>query len=550
MSVTAERSVALTPTAAGRARPTVRDRFVPPPSPRLAGWLGPLGVTLLAFGIRVWHLGTPHAVLFDETYYAKDAYSLLKYGYVREFTDAANRKILAGNLQGIFKPDVTEIVHPDGGKWLIALGERAFGLDPFGWRISAAVVGALTVLVLARLVRRLTGSTLLGCVAALLLAFDGLHFVMSRLALLDVFLAFWLVCATACLVADRDWARARLAADHPVSADIRGFGPVRGLLWRPWRVGAGVCFGLACGTKWSGVYVLAVFGLLAWVWDAGARRAIGVRAAWAKSLLVDAAPALVTIVGVALVAYLATWTGWLIHHQAYEQRFGHGYGDIAPWGSYLDSPAHGFFGEAVQALRSLWHYHAMVYDFHTGSYLAKQTHPYQSHPLGWLTLNRPVGIDAQLDIKPGQDGCDAARSSTCLRQVLALGNPVLWWGGVAALVCCVWYWLARRDWRFAIPLLGVAATWLPWFRYDDRPIFSFYAVALVPYTVIGVTLVLGKLIGPAREGWSTRRSVGTTVAVAFVAAELVCFAYFYPIWADSLIPRGVWQQHMWLPGWV
>ena len=104
------------------------------------------------------------------------------------------------------------VVHPEVGKWLIALGEKAFGMDPFGWRIAAAVAGSLMVLVLIRLVRRLTGSTLLGCVAGLLLCFDGMHLVLSRLALLDIFLAFFLICAASCLVADRDWTRARMAA--------------------------------------------------------------------------------------------------------------------------------------------------------------------------------------------------------------------------------------------------------------------------------------------------------------------------------------------------
>jgi len=548
VTVTAERTVPLGATADGRRFPLVRERLQPRMPARLTGWLGPVGVALVAFGFRVWNLGQPHQVLFDETYYAKDAYSLLQHGYVREFTENADRKILNGNLEGIFKPEVTQIVHPDGGKWLIALGEKAFGMDPFGWRISAAVVGALTVLVLARLVRRLAGSTLIGCLAGLMLAFDGLHLVMSRLALLDGFLTFWLVCATACLVADRDWARARLARLHPVSSDISGFGPVRALLWRPWRIAAGVCFGFACGTKWSGVYLLAVFGLLAWVWDAGARRAIGVRSARTKSLLVDAVPAFVTIVGFALLAYLLTWTGWLVHHEVYEARFGHGYGDIAPWGAYLDTPAHGFVGETLQALRSLWHYHAMVYDFHVGDYLRGQSHPYQSHPLGWLVLNRPVGVDAQLDLPPGTPGCEAAADSTCLRQVLALGNPVLWWGGALALVASLWYWL-RRDWRFAIPVLGVAATWLPWFRYDDRPIFLFYAVALVPFTCIALALVFGKLLG-APGADPVRRLGGAAIVVGFVAAELICFAYFYPIWADGLIPREDWQQRMWFPGWV
>ncbi len=50
-------------------------------------------------------------------------------------------------------------------------------------------------------------------------------------------------------------------------------------------------------------------------------------------------------------------------------------------------------------------------------------------------MNRPVGVDAQLDIQPGTQGCDAPPDSNCLRQVLLLGNPVIWWAGALALVC-------------------------------------------------------------------------------------------------------------------
>ena len=67
-----------------------------------------------------------------------------------------------------------------------------------GKRIAAAVAGTLTVVVLVRVTRRMTGSTVLGCLAGLLLALDGLHFVLSRTALLDVFLTAWVVAAFAC----------------------------------------------------------------------------------------------------------------------------------------------------------------------------------------------------------------------------------------------------------------------------------------------------------------------------------------------------------------
>ncbi len=296
-------------------------------SERAWGWIGPIGVAALALVLRVWNVGYPNRLMFDETYYAKDAWSLLQHGYVQEFVEKANDKVVRGDLDGLTNGSPTQITHPDGGKWLIAIGEQIFGLDSFGWRISAVVVGALTVLVLARLVRRLTGSTVIGCLAGLLLCFDGLHFVMSRIALLDGFLAFWLVSGVACLVADRDWIRDRIN---------------RYRLLRPWQLLAGVCFGMACGTKWSGVYVLAAFGVLAVIWEVLARRAHahdrGLKERWVGTTLAVGVPAFFSIVGVAFIVYLATWTGWLIHHDLYEQRFGLGSGDTGGWGAYVTHP--------------------------------------------------------------------------------------------------------------------------------------------------------------------------------------------------------------------
>ena len=175
-----------------RALASSDRRVVPPASERavrrlgaedpFVGWVGAISVGLLALFLRLWKLGTPHEFLFDETYYAKDAWSLLHFGYAREYADGtkANAAILAGNPDGLWKDNASMAVHPDLGKWLIGLGEKAFGMDPFGWRIAAAVVGSLMVVVMVRLVRRITGSTLLGVVAGLLLCFDGMHFVLSR----------------------------------------------------------------------------------------------------------------------------------------------------------------------------------------------------------------------------------------------------------------------------------------------------------------------------------------------------------------------------------
>ena len=102
-------------------------------------------------------------------------------------------------------------MHPPLGKIFIAAGEWLFGLTPFGWRFAVAVVGSLAILMTARITRRMTRSTLLGCVAGLLLALDGLEFVLSRTAILDIFVMFWILAAFGCLVIDRDRSRARIA---------------------------------------------------------------------------------------------------------------------------------------------------------------------------------------------------------------------------------------------------------------------------------------------------------------------------------------------------
>ena len=548
-------------TVDGAPLPRVRRRFTPPSfrSSLLWGWLAPLIVTLCTGIVLFWDLDTPHDITFDETYYAKDAYSLLVKQHATNFINdgkdkngsEADAKINAGTTEGIFAEGPSLVVHPEVGKWMIAVGEWMFGLNSFGWRFSSALVGTLMVLVLCRLVRRLTGSTLLGCIAGLLLALDGLHFVMSRIALLDIFLAFWLLCGVHCLVADRDWARLKLARRHEFSPAYAygtwDLGPVRGFLLRPWRIAAGVSFGLAAGTKWSAVFVLAGFGLLIWLWDSGMRRSIGVRWAPAKSLVADALPSFFSIVVVAIAVYVVSWMGFLTHAEEFEDAFGHA-SDANDWTwSSVDDNPQGTVGEVRHDLNALWNFHQEIYMFHTGDFIKEATHPFQSHPGGWLVLNRPLGIASVSGDTSEITNCPPGEE--CVKQILALGTPVLWWGGVLALFVSVGYWVSRRDWRFGIAVVGVLTTWVPWFWNDTRPIFFYYAIATIPFTVIAVTLVLGKLLG-ARTAPYARRLTGSLAVGLCVLAVAVNFVYFYPIWSNGLLSNDDWNDRMWLTKWI
>src|SRR5450755_302914 len=188
------------------------DRLVPAIGGSAAwGWLGPLLVTALGTFLRFSRLGDPRAVIFDETYYVGDAYGILRHGVEINHVKNANAILASGRSTHILASGGEFVVHPPLGKVLIAGGEWLFGLTPFGWRFAAAVVGSLAILMTARITRRMTRSTLLGCVAGLLLALDGLEFVLSRTAILDIFVMLWVLAAFGLVVIDRDRTRAAIA---------------------------------------------------------------------------------------------------------------------------------------------------------------------------------------------------------------------------------------------------------------------------------------------------------------------------------------------------
>ncbi|MCQ9185284.1 phospholipid carrier-dependent glycosyltransferase [Streptomyces sp. IBSBF 2953] len=540
----------------------VRERLSPPyaqPSPRLwqalgvphgwaeriarwSPWGGPLLVTLLAGVLRFWNLGSPKAVIFDETYYAKDAWALVHRGFEVNWDKNANDLILSSGGHVAIPADAAYVVHPPVGKYVIGLGELLFGFDPFGWRFMTALLGTLSVLLLCRIGRRLFRSTFLGCLAGALMALDGLHFVMSRTALLDGVLMFFVLAAFGCLVADRDRARARLAAALPPDADGRhrpnaavAEGARLGL--RPWRWGAGLLLGLAIGTKWNGLYIMVAFCLMSVLWDVGSRRVAGARHPYRTVLRRDTGLAFLATVPVALVTYLVSWTGWI--RSAADGKGGY----YRNWAATDGKGGHWTW--LPDWLRSLWHYEHEVYEFHTH---LTSPHRYQSNPWSWLVQGRPVSYFYESPA-PGQDGCPADVREKCAREVLAIGTPLLWWAACFAVLYVLWRWLFRRDWRAGAIACGIAAGYLPWFLYQERTIFLFYAVVFLPFLCLAVAMMIGALVGPPGAN-DTRRVAGATGAGVLVLLIAWNFIYFWPLYTGQAIPIDSWRSRMWLDTWV
>lgn len=440
------------------------------------GWIATVVTTLIAAFTRLWNLGSPHEIMFDETYYVKDAYSIWHLGYEGTWAQNANASFVRGNFSTL-SPEASFVVHPPLGKWLIATGMELIGpASSWGWRLAVALAGIATVFLLCRLVWRLFPSPLLVGLAGLFLAIDGVGITESRIGLLDGFIGFFALAAVYCIVRDRQSQRERIA--RLLEGTTEGaLAPKAG--WRPWMISAGVLLGCACSVKWSGLYLLATIGIMTVIWDGTALRAVKAKVWKLETLVSRGWGNFMRLVPVAGVTYLLSWFGWFMNPSAYK----HGWAAAeraAGRGSWLPDSIADFI-----------EYHRAIYKFHVG---LSTPHSYMAKPSGWLLQMRPTSFYWQSNDTLGADAyqCD---TRNCVRAITSIGNIPIWWAAFVAVFVVVAYVALKRDWRGWVVLAGYIGLYLPWFMYWDRTIFTFYTVAFVPFVVLALTVALGWGIG-------------------------------------------------------
>ncbi|KQS68447.1 dolichyl-phosphate-mannose--protein mannosyltransferase [Modestobacter sp. Leaf380] len=488
-----------------RRRPRRPARQLTPalPTDRVLSWVLAAVLGIATFVSRLWDLSYPGDLLFDEAYYPPEANEMLEWGYE-------------------YNRGYTFIVHPPLGKWLIASGIRVFGYDGFGWRFPSLVAGTVAVVVLTRLARRLTGSTLLGLVAGLLMALDGFSFTLGRIGLLDVFLQVFVVSAVACLVVDRDRVRQRV---RERTAGLTGAATGFALGPRGWRIAAGVLFGCAASVKWSGVYFLAFFAVLSLFWDRAAWREAGVPSP-TRTVLRRGLPGAVWALAVLpVLTYLASFTGWFL-------------GESSQGRHWADQNPDTAFPFVPGALRSLWHMHEEWLSFHNG---LSTPHPWESGPWSWLVDGRPI-------LLWNPQGLTDSTGDQVVRYILMVGTPTLWLVFAPAVLWLGWRLVARRDPAALVVVVAIAAGWGTWFVNLERTMFIFYMAPVLPFFVLAVTLALQDVLGPVRATLARRR-LGLAAVSLYVAVVAMTFVFFYPVLVGQPLSYAEWLQRMWFPSW-
>ena len=228
-----------------------------------------------------------------------------------------------------------------------------------------------------------------------------------------------------------------------------------------------------------------------------------------------------------LVTYVLTWLDWLITNTGYD-------GGTGRSNTAASTPV-------ISPLYSLFEYLQGDRPVHDGPALG--VHPYMSQPWDWFVISRPVAFywvgfadpaGQHVWTKPNTVGPYAG-------EVLALGNPAIWWISIPVMVFCLGWWLTRRDWRAGAALLGIAAGWATWLPFVSRTKFDYYALEFEPFLIICIVLCLGLILGSARS--RLHRAIGSVVVGLYVVAVLVVFWYFYPILTGQVIPYSDWLSH-------
>ena len=270
---------------------------------------------------------------------------------------------------------------------------------------------------------------------------------------------------------------------------------------------ASIFFGLALATKWSALYFIFLFAVVSLY------RLL--RENHVRNSIRTIAMQITQFGLIPLGIYLASWFGWFASNRGWDR-------------TYASNP-----------LSSLIYYHKQMLDFHTS---LVEKHAYQANPWGWLIMRRPTSFYYE-----SPTGCG---SKSCAQEVLALGTPVLWWSATIALVALIglWAWQFYHrniDKKLSLILLSVVAGYLPWFFFQKRTVFSFYAIVFEPFLILAVVYCAKLFIDRSKNPANAQ-----VIIIGFVAVVFLNFLYFLPLYLGEVITYAQWHMRMWFTSWI
>jgi dolichyl-phosphate-mannose-protein mannosyltransferase len=449
----------------------------------------------------------PNGQVFDEIYFGVFAHDDLKGISYFDPEPPLSKLIIASGewLYGWFRATF------EGARGSYA----DLGFDTFGWRIMSAIFGALCVPLMYLLARKLWPNRLFALAAATLVCFDGMFFVQSRIGMIDIFPIFLILLSYTMFLIHLESRTERDA--------------IATLLM------TGTALGLAVAAKWISLAALATIVLFlvmrplirhvgvrlgegegGWRW--GPVEGPGLPgAARAGFYLPTAALAFVAI---PLAIYVASWIPFFLRGQFHTM------------------------GDLILYQQQAYTYHATL----------TATHPYGSPWFSWPFLYRPVAYYYEYQGL----GVDTLTGHSLVAGIVDIGNPLIWWASIPAVVSLPYFVLRHRSFPAAVILAGFLTQYLPWSRIG-RVIFLYHMFGGLIFMLLALAFVLVRMqrAGPVQiDFFGDRIQLGTRYLVpTFLVLVVLAFLFFYPVWtalpiSDQSYLNGFPSGKMWLRTWI
>jgi dolichyl-phosphate-mannose--protein O-mannosyl transferase len=405
-----------------------------------------------------------NGMYFDEVFHARTGY---------EF------------LHGIYP---FELTHPPLGKEIIAASIYAFGMTPFGWRFSGAFFGVIMLIVLYVFIKNLFGKTSVAICGTLLLGFDFMRFVQTRIATIDTFGVFFILLSYFFMY-------------RYITTDAGA--PFRKSL-APLAL-SGIAFGIGCASKWIVIFAglgLAAMYIFRLVMLAKQHRE-EFRFGFKSYLIVTLLFSMLFFVVIPVIIYCLSYIP-----------YGHAKGMTVDGGMLWDRRYYELIADNQ----------VYMLDYHLNF---DSLHPYSSVFWQWIINARPILY--------------VSSSHTDVRSSIgAFGNPVVWWGGFVAVVIMAFRTVKYRDGKALFILIGYLSQLLPWIAVR-RVVFAYHYFACTLFLVLALAHVFNTVID---RGYGRYR----LAVYGYTASAGGLYAMFYPILTGIYTPVWYFSYLLrWLP---
>ncbi len=397
-----------------------------------------------------------------------------------------------------------ETTHPQLGKCLIALGIKIFGMTPFGFRFMVAIFGILFIPLMYIFAKRMFKSTFCAFVSGMLIAFDCMHYTLSRISTIDIFVAFFIILCYYFMYKyiefDDEYRK------NPNLSDK--FMPRQNFIA---LASSGLAMGMAISTKLTGVYAavgLAVIFLFHTIkkWPKGqVLRLLGFCVAF--------------FIVIPLVIYILPYSFTV------EANAQPGYGDMTisfdkDTGLYIGYGHTGLLAKTLRNTNYMINYHKNLVATH---YYAT---PFYEWPIMWMPL-----LAAN----------DTVNSLGQVSSVTYIGNPAVFWIGFICVFPVFFFAIFKKDRNARFLSVAYLAQYVPWF-FVSRITFIYHYLPSAIFSMLMIVFCVDKLIK-----W---KPAFKKVTCFYLIAVVILFFIFFPVISGYPVSREYGMSLRWLPEWI